>query len=85
MNKILIFNQKNLNMDKEFSEHMKEVLSYSREEAIRLGNSMIDTDHLFLGLLREGTSQALRILEMLHCNIEFSKQQIDLSLREPMP
>ncbi len=85
MNKILIFNQKYLNMDKEFSEHMKEVLSYSREEAIRLGNSMIDTDHLFLGLLREGTSQALRILEMLHCNIEYSKQQIDSTLREPMP
>ncbi len=72
-------------MDKEFSEHMKEVLSYSREEAIRLGNSMIDADHLFLGLLREGTSQAVRILEALHCNIEYTKQQIDNSLREPMP
>ena len=41
-------------MDSKFSKRIKDVLSFSREEAIRLGNDYIGTEHIFLGLLREG-------------------------------
>jgi len=41
-------------MDSKFSTRIKDVLTYSREEAIRLGNDHICTEHLFLGILRDG-------------------------------
>jgi ATP-dependent Clp protease ATP-binding subunit ClpC len=41
-------------MDSKFSPRIKDVLSYSREEAIRLGNDHIGTEHLFLGIIRDG-------------------------------
>jgi hypothetical protein len=41
-------------MDAKFSQRIKDVLSYSKEEAIRLGNHEIAPEHLLLGILREG-------------------------------
>jgi ATP-dependent Clp protease ATP-binding subunit ClpC len=50
-------------MDSKFSPKIKEVLSYSREEAIRLGNEYIGTEHIFLGILRDGEGVAIDILK----------------------
>jgi len=41
-------------MDSKFSQKMKDILAYSKEEAIRLNNNHIGTEHIFLGMLREG-------------------------------
>ncbi len=49
-------------MDSKFSQRIKDVLSYSKEEAIRLGNPHIGTEHLFLGILRDGEGIAIDIL-----------------------
>ncbi|MBN2683012.1 MAG: ATP-dependent Clp protease ATP-binding subunit [Bacteroidales bacterium] len=49
-------------MDSKFSPRIKDVLSFSKEEAIRLGNSQIGTEHLFLGILREGEGIAIEML-----------------------
>ena len=52
-------------MDARFSQRIKDVLSYSKEEAIRLGNAHIGTEHLFLGILRDGEGLAIDVLILL--------------------
>ena len=42
------------NMEAKFSNRVKEVISLSREEALRLGHDYIGTEHLLLGMVREG-------------------------------
>ncbi|MCK5846272.1 MAG: ATP-dependent Clp protease ATP-binding subunit [Bacteroidales bacterium] len=49
-------------MEAKFSPRVREVLNYSREEAIRLGNEYIGIEHLLLGILRNGTGRAVGIL-----------------------
>ena len=46
-------------MDSQFSQRVKDILGYSKEEAIRLGNSHISPEHLFLGILRDGEGVAV--------------------------
>ena len=52
-------------MESNFSDRVKDVISYSREEAIRLGHDYIGTEHLLLGIIREGEGVAARVLENL--------------------
>ena len=47
-------------MDNNFSAQVKEIISFSREEALRLGNDFIGTEHLLLGLIREGENTAIQ-------------------------
>jgi ATP-dependent Clp protease ATP-binding subunit ClpC len=68
-------------MDYKFSNKIKEVLSYSREEAVRLGNSNIGTEHLFLGILRDGEGMAINILLELGINLSEAKDQIETKIR----
>jgi len=64
-------------MDSKFSQKIKDVLSYSREEAIRLGNSSISPDHLFLGILRDGDSHAINVLVSLGVDLSELKKLIE--------
>src|SRR6056297_579209 len=64
-------------MDAKFSQRIKDVLSYSKEEAVRLGNAYIGTEHLFLGILREGEGIAINILENLNINLVDLKTSIE--------
>ena len=50
-------------MEAKFSNKVKEVISYSREEALRLGHEYIGTEHLLLGLLRDGEGLAINLLK----------------------
>jgi len=68
-------------MDSKFSNKIKEVLSYSREEAVRLGNSSIGTEHLFLGILRDGESLAIKVLLGLGVDLAETKLFIEKKLR----
>ncbi len=68
-------------MDSQFSQKIKDVLSYSKEEAIRLGNSYIRPEHFFLGILRDGESIAIDILSEL-IDINEIKTYIEDSIRE---
>ena len=51
-----------INMDAKFSPRVKEVISYSREEALRLGHDYIGVEHLLLGIIREGEGVAMKII-----------------------
>jgi ATP-dependent Clp protease ATP-binding subunit ClpC len=52
-------------MEAKFSQRVKDVLAYSREEALRLGNEYIGVEHLLLGIIREGEGMAIQILKYL--------------------
>ena len=52
-------------MEAKFSPRVKDVITFSREEAIRLGHDYIGVEHLFLGILREGAGNAVKILNAL--------------------
>jgi len=64
-------------MNRKYSKHLKKVLSYSREEAVRLGNDYIGNEHLFLGLLREGRSNILQILVDYNIDLNIIKKSIE--------
>ena len=57
-------------MDDNFSPRVKDVIAYSKEEALRLGHSFIGTEHLMLGILRDGGGKAIAILNSIEVNLE---------------
>uniref|UniRef100_UPI003216444A ATP-dependent Clp protease ATP-binding subunit n=1 Tax=uncultured Draconibacterium sp. TaxID=1573823 RepID=UPI003216444A len=68
-------------MDSQFSPRIKDIIGYSREEAIRLGNDYIGQEHLFMGILREGEGIATDILENLGIDLVEIKQLIEKKIR----
>ena len=50
-------------MEAKFSPRVKDVISFSREEALRLGHDYIGVEHLLLGIIREGEGIAVKIIE----------------------
>jgi len=70
-----------LNMDAKFSPRVREVISLSREEALRLGHNYIGVEHLLLGLIKEGEGTAVRILEGLNCDLQKLRKLVEGSVR----
>ncbi|MDR3094975.1 MAG: ATP-dependent Clp protease ATP-binding subunit [Bacteroidales bacterium] len=68
-------------MDSKFSQHIKDVLGYSKEEALRLGNPYISPEHLFLGILRDGESDAVEILQSLGLDLYQLRKEIEDKIR----
>jgi ATP-dependent Clp protease ATP-binding subunit ClpC len=64
-------------MDAKFSARVKDVISFSREEALRLGHDYIGTEHLLLGIIREGEGTAIRILTDLGVDIQALRKEIE--------
>ncbi len=64
-------------MEAKFSPRVKDVISYSREEALRLRHDYIGTEHLLLGLIREGDGVAIKILKNLNIEIGAIRQSIE--------
>ena len=62
-------------MEDNFSPRVKDVIYYSKEEALRLGHDFIGTEHLILGLLRDGNRSAIDILNALQINFEVLKKK----------
>ncbi|TCN64494.1 ATP-dependent Clp protease ATP-binding subunit [Acetobacteroides hydrogenigenes] len=69
-------------MDSKFSDKIKNVISYSKEEAIRLGNQSIGAEHLLLGIIREGTGVAMEILKDLEVDVDTLKNSIETKVRK---
>ena len=65
-------------MDDNFSPKVKDVIAYSKEEALRLGHDFIGTEHLVLGLLRKGDGKAIQILNTLEINLEHLRKKIEI-------
>ena len=72
-------------MDAKFSPRVRAILSLSHQEAQRLGNAYVGLEHLFLGMLKEGGSSAIKILENLNLNIEVFSKKLEASVRTAMP
>ncbi len=69
-------------MDNNFSNQVKEIMSYSREEALRLGNDFIGTEHLLLGMIREGENTAIRILKSFKVDLVNLRKEIELAVKD---
>jgi ATP-dependent Clp protease ATP-binding subunit ClpC len=69
-------------MDNNFSAQVKEIISFSREEALRLGNDFIGTEHLLLGLIREGDNTAIKILKGLNVDLYELRKEIELAVKD---
>ena len=65
-------------MDDNFSPRVKDVIAYSKEEALRLGHDFIGTEHLMLGLLRDGNGKAINILSALDIDLEHLRRKVEI-------
>ncbi|MFY0599560.1 MAG: ATP-dependent Clp protease ATP-binding subunit [Cyclobacteriaceae bacterium] len=64
-------------MEAKFSNRVKEVISLSREEALRLGHDYIGTEHLLLGMIREGEGVAVSLLKKLGVSLEELRSAVE--------
>ncbi len=64
-------------MEAKFSPKVKEVISYSREEALRLKHDQIGVEHLLLGLIREGDGMAIKVLRSLDIDIALFRKKVE--------
>ena len=69
-------------MESKFSPRVKEVISYSREEALRLGHDFIGIEHLLLGLIREGEGLALKVLKSLEVDVVMLRKTVEDAIRD---
>lgn len=69
-------------MEAKFSPKVKEVISYSREEALRLNHDYIGIEHLLLGLIREGEGLAIKALKSLEIDAVMLRKTIEDSIKD---
>ncbi|MCG8577149.1 MAG: ATP-dependent Clp protease ATP-binding subunit [Flavobacteriales bacterium] len=69
-------------MDANFSARAKDVLSFSREEALRLGNDYLGVEHILLGILREGEGLAIKLLTEFQVDLSQIRQELEKTLKE---
>ncbi len=68
-------------MEAKFSTEVKDIISFSREEALRLGNNYIGTEHLLLGIIRNRKGNAIKLLNYLGIDIDKLKFSIEEKIR----
>jgi ATP-dependent Clp protease ATP-binding subunit ClpC len=69
-------------MEAKFSPEVKEVISNSREEALRLNHDTIGVEHLILGLLRDNDNVAVKVLQSLEINPVLLRRSIEQSMKD---
>src|SRR5690554_7617259 len=69
-------------MEAKFSPRVKDVINYSREEALRIGNDYIGVEHLLLGIIREGEGLAMRVLKEFNLDIDQIRVLIESYLKK---
>lgn len=68
-------------MEAKFSPRVKDVITFSREEALRLGHDYIGVEHLLLGIIREGEGMAIRIIRKNHIDLKLLRKTLETSLK----
>jgi len=68
-------------MEAKFSPRVKDVISYSREEALRLGHDYIGAEHLLLGLIREGDGVAIKVIKSLGIDTARLRKAVEDAVR----
>ena len=69
---------KHTDMDDNFSPRVKDVISFSKEEALRLGHDYIGTEHLMLGILRDGGGKAISILTAIDVDLDNLRKKVEI-------
>ncbi len=69
-------------MDNNFSQRVRDIMAYSREEAGRLQNNYIGPEHLMLGILRDGEGLAIQVLQDFDIDLKILKENIDSQVRQ---
>ena len=69
---------KSKKMDDNFSPRVKDVISFSKEEALRLGHDYIGTEHLMLGILRDGGGKAISILNAIEVDLDNLRRKVEI-------
>jgi len=64
-------------MEAKFSPRVKDVINFSREEAMRIGNDYIGVEHLMLGMIREGDGTGIKILKEFHVDLGVIRSEIE--------
>ena len=64
-------------MDDNFSPKVRDVITFSKEEALRLGHEFIGTEHLLLGLIRKGEGKAIEILTAFDVDLNLLRRKLD--------
>ena len=64
-------------MDDNFSSRVKDVITFSKEEALRLGHDFIGTEHLVLGLIRNGKGKAIDVLNFLGVDLNELRRKVE--------
>ncbi|MFT3885585.1 MAG: ATP-dependent Clp protease ATP-binding subunit [Flavobacteriales bacterium] len=67
-------------MDAKFSPRVRDVIGFSREEALRLGHNYIGIEHILLGLIREGEGNAVKILQRLEVDLDELRKVMEGSM-----
>ena len=68
-------------MDNQFSQKISDIIAFSKEEANRLQNRMVEPEHLLMGIIRDGEGRACDVLWALHVDLGALKHQLDSYLR----
>ena len=74
---MIIFIQIVFVMDDNFSPRVKDVITFSKEEALRLGHDFIGTEHLVLGIIRNGEGKAIDILNFLGIDLNELRRKVE--------
>ena len=64
-------------MDDNFSPKVRDVITFSKEEALRLGHEFIGTEHLVLGLIRKGEGKAIEILTTFDVDLVLLRKKLE--------
>lgn len=72
-------------MDENFSPKVREVITFSRDHALRLGHDYIGTEHIMLGILQDTNGEALRILTNLTIDIDFLRDRFQVLVPQSNP
>jgi ATP-dependent Clp protease ATP-binding subunit ClpC len=67
-------------MEAKFSPRVKDVITFSKEEALRLGNDFIGVEHLLLGVIREGEGKAIQILKEFKLDLKSIRLELESGL-----
>ena len=68
-------------MEAKFSPRVKDVITFSREEAIKLGNDFIGVEHVLLGIIRQGDGTACRLLNSFNLDLDKIKSELEIGLK----
>ena len=69
-------------MHLQLSNELNEIITYAKEEAIRLGSYTITTDHILLGIIRQGANQATALLHKMGINLFEMKRSIEEQVKK---